>query len=186
MKSRIFARAISMLLGTFMVLSLAASNAQAAGAVPALLNKTIKVSFTAQRTLRRMDGSIVTPSINYQQLLYVSSAGRIFVRLTGQSVRGTRTGEAGPDDTTTPDGDARSASFQGNKIVLMSNRGGGARRMVISFDRNYSGCSVDLAFGKPNGGPFMQRGPRGGMAELISTSFSGQDCSIVEGNAFAN
>jgi hypothetical protein len=186
MKAMAFARSISKLVGTLMVLSLAPPDARAAGAPPALLNKTIKVSFTAQRTLRRMDGVILTPSINFQQLLYVSSAGRIFVRLTGQSARGTRTGEVGPDDRSTPDGEARTASFQSNKIVLISNRGCGARRMIISFDQNYSGCSIDLAFGKPGGGPFMRRGPRGGMAELISTSFSGQNCAIVEGNAFAN
>lgn len=152
-----------------------------------LHNKTIRVLYTVQNTLRRMDGSTVTPpGVSIEQLFYVSSAGRIFVKRTVTGRRGTRGGEVGPDDSTTNAGAARSASFQGGKLVSIASRGGGAGRTIVSFDPSYSSCTADQQYGKPEGQAMMRRGPRGGVAELVSTSFSGQSCSIAEGNQVAN
>ncbi|OQW56205.1 MAG: hypothetical protein A4S14_10575 [Proteobacteria bacterium SG_bin9] len=147
-----------------------------------LLNKTVRVSFTLTNTLRRPDGRMVTGGGNVQQLFYVSSAGRIFVK----RIAGGQTGEAGPGEATTNSGIARSASFQGGKLIAIANRGGGAGRTIVSFDPGFSSCTVDVLYGKPEGGSVTRRGPRGGILELISTSYSGQSCSIAEGNQVAN
>lgn len=147
-----------------------------------LLNKTVRVSFTLTNTLRRPDGRIVTGGKSVVQLFYVSSAGRIFVKriADGQS------GEAGPGEATTNSGIARSASFQGGKLIAIANRGGGAGRTIVSFEPSYASCTADMQYGKPEGQTVTRRGPRGGILELISTSYSGQSCSIMDGNQVAN
>ena len=147
-----------------------------------LLNKTVRVSFTVTNTLRRPDGRTVTGGTSAVLLFYVSSAGRIFVK----RMAGGRSGEAGPGEATTNAGVARSASFQGGRLIAIANRGGGAGRTIVSFDPGYASCTVNVQYGKPEGQAVTRRGPRGGILELISTSYSGQSCSIAEGNQVAN
>lgn len=177
-----FVRCIAIAFATALLVVLADAPAAAQAAPRQLLNKTVRVSFTLTNTLRRPDGRMVTGGGNVQQLFYVSSAGRIFVK----RIAGGRSGEAGPGEARTNDGTARSASFQGGKLVAIANRGGGAGRTVVSFDPSFSSCTVDVQYGKPEGQAVTRRGPRGGMLELISTSYSGQSCSIADGNQVAN
>lgn len=147
-----------------------------------LLNKTVRVSFALTNTLRRPDGRIVTGGTSVVQLFYVSSAGRIFVK----RIAGGRSGEAGPGEATTNAGIARSASFQGGRLIAIASRGGGAGRTVVSFDPGYASCTVDVQYGKPEGQTLIRRGRRGGILELLSTSYSGQSCAIMDGNQVAN
>lgn len=112
----------------------------------------------------------------------MSARPGIFVK----RIAGGRSGEAGPGEATTNSGIARSASFQGGRLIAIANRGGGAGRTIVSFDPGFSSCTVDVQYGKPEGQSVTRRGPRGGTLELISTSYSGQSCSIADGNQVAN
>lgn len=177
--------AIRCLAIAFAAASLVLADDVPAAAQPAprqLLGKTVRVSFVLTNTLRRPDGRMVTGGGPIVQLFYVSSAGRIFVK----RIAAGRSGEAGPDEATTNAGIARSASFHGGRLIAIAGRGGGAGRTVVSFDPSFASCTVDVQYGKPDGGRVTRRGPRGGVLELISTSYSGQSCSVADGNLVGN
>lgn len=174
--------AIAISFATVLLPFLADTPAFAEAAPRQLHNKTVRVSFTLTNTLRRPDGRLVTGGGPIVQLFYVSSAGRIFVK----RIAAGRSGEAGPNESRTNDGTARSASFQGSRLISVASRGGGAGRTMVSFDAGFSSCTVDVQYGRPEGQTVTRRGPRGATLELISTSYSGQSCSIAEGNRVAN
>jgi hypothetical protein len=120
-------------------------------------------------------------SFAVKRLIYVSGNGRFFVKVSVNS----RNTEVAPGDKT-PKGGARDVIFQGGKVVGMAQQGAGAGRMIISFDQNYSSCTVQAAFGKPQGQRIIFTNRKGRQVELLSVTNSGESCSIREGNAFAN
>jgi hypothetical protein len=126
-------------------------------------------------------GDTRSRSFSVHRLIYVSSAGRFFVKVSVNS----RDTEVGPGDKT-PKGGAREVTFQGGKIVGHSQKGGGAGQMVIRFDSSYASCTVDAAYGKPPGKHVTFTNRRGKQMELLSVTNSGESCSIRDGNALAN
>jgi hypothetical protein len=149
-----------------------------------LRNKTITVGWTVQRTVMTPRGEKQSPRFNQQRVIYVSSAGNVFIKSAVEGPGGTKEAEMAPGDKT-PKGGARAVQFVDGKLVAMAQRGIGAGRMVVSFDTSYSSCSVDLTFGRPAGEKMMFRNPRGVMVELLRVTYSDRRCSIQEGNAFA-
>ncbi len=144
-----------------------------------LRNKTITASWTASRSIMTPAGQR-TRQIQTERLIYVSSAGRAFVK---SSTSG-KSAELGPGDGT-PEGGSRKLQFMGDKLVALAALGSGAGRMTISFGAGFTSCTVALAVGKPASGHLMQRGPDGDAVEILSTEISNQACSVREGNHVA-
>ena len=155
----------------------------AGNAPPQLRDKTISVSWTTDRTFRMPNGRERHSSFTVNRTIYVSNAGRFFVKVSVAA----RDREAAPGDRQ-PNGGARDVTFTGGKIVGFAERGqgAGAGRMIISFDPGYSSCSVDVSFGTQAGKHMSFRNRKGMQVEVLDFRFSGQSCSIRNGNAFAN
>lgn len=155
------------------------------GAPAQLRNKTITVGWTAQRTVMTPRGERQSPPFIQQRIIYVSSQGNAFIKASVEGPRGAKEAELAPG-AATPMGGAREVQFIGGKLVAMAQKRGGAGRMIVSFDPSYSNCNVELTFGRPAGGTAMFRNRRGVLVELLGVTYSGQRCSIQEGNAFAH
>lgn len=158
----------------------------ASSAPQQIQNKTIMAAWSVESTLVAADGRIFTPTVRQQRVMYVSSTGRIFVKATVDTPRGSGSAEMAPGEKTA-DGGARNVRIEGGKIVAMAAlQGGAAGRMIVSFDQTYSTCTVDLIIGHSGSGAIMKRGRGGVPLEIRSQRISGQSCSVREGNAFAN
>ncbi len=92
-------------------------------------------------------------------------------------------------------GEARGMRFEGNTLV--ANRGyagaGGAgasgavvMRAVATFDGSYSSYTLNVMHGKENGDAIKRRGIDGIVREYLSITVTATNCSIQNGNGFAN
>jgi hypothetical protein len=88
----------------FVVFSFASANSENAPA--GLLNKTITISFVASGTSKFPDGHTINFNTSITRTIYVSSAGRLFMRNVVASANGRRSasGDFGPDDTGASEG----------------------------------------------------------------------------------
>lgn len=165
----------------FVVLSGPAS----AGAPQPLYDKSIQIAWTSSAVERSADGRTINPQINVGWTIYVSSAGRLFVR--GQrSVRG-RGGlhsDIAPGATTNRRGEPTGVRFVGKTLVGNVAYALGALHFVATFDQSFGGCTLQVVYGR-EGGKMMRRGIDGVSRQIVSVGVSGQTCSIHEGNAFA-
>ena len=155
----------------------------AGDAPPQLRNKTLSVSWTTERTFRLPNGRERHSAFTVNRTIYISGAGRFFVKVSVA----TRNAEVAPGDKQ-PHGGARDVTFSGGKIIGFAERGkgAGAGRMIISFDPSYSSCTVNVSFGTQPGKHLNFRNPKGMQVEVLDFHFSGESCSIHDGNAFAN
>ena len=152
----------------------------ALAAPPQLFNKTITISWTEAVQQKAPDGRLLNNQVTRQRTVYVSSAGRIFVRSNNRSKRGEQNSERGPGDAT-----VGSLNFQGNLLVGYAVNQGNARQLSVKFDSSFSSCTATVVWGKS--GPTQKwRGYDGVIYEILSVSVTGSNCSIQEGNAFAS
>lgn len=162
----------------------------AAGAPSQLYNKTITVSWTSSGTAKGADGRVINFNNSNVRTIYVSTAGRLFVRFNLNVNRRPsvgRSGESGPTDKTTSDGTARDIHFEGNRLIgTGAFHGGGARQFVATFDPGFSSCTASVTAGKSGSGPMIVKGPDGAMYSVDRMESTGATCSIQSGNAFAN
>lgn len=154
----------------------------AAGAPAAAMNKTITISFVATGMSKRTDGTTRGFNTTVSRMIYVSSAGRLFMRHTLTSGRASRGGDFDPNDARTGKG---SFQFRGNKLVGVIPFSSGARQITATFDPGFSSCTATVIEGH-SGGVIRRRGPDGAMYEVTSGSTTSVTCSIQNGNAFAN
>jgi hypothetical protein len=159
--------------------------AAVAAAAPAqLLNKTIVISWSRNVTEKRGNGTIINIHRDDTRQIYVSTAGRLFIRRTGQ-VRGLqRTKDVEPDVKTTPEG-SRDMRFDGNRLVLTSSQYSGATQLTIEFGPGFSTCTMKVVSGKEGGAPIVWRGLDGISYEVISNTVTSSSCEVREGNLFA-
>lgn len=160
-----------------------AAPARASDAPELLRNKTIFVSWTVHRDVMTAMGER-TPTVRVQRFIYVSSLGRAFVKSRLESPQGPIAHEMGPADSL-PQGGAREIDFVGNQLIAMAQRGSGAGRMIITFDASFTTCRVENELARPSSDRVTKRGPGGGTVQILSTDFSGQSCTIREGNLVA-
>jgi hypothetical protein len=159
--------------------------AWAAGAPAAAMNKTITISFTASGSAKGPDGDTKPFSTSVARIIYVSSAGRLFMRHTATANtkgRPTRGGDFDPNDTRAGKG---SFSFQGDKLVGVIPYAGGARQITASFDGSFSSCTASVIEGNAGSGSFKRKGPDGIVREISNATTSAPSCSIQSGNTFA-
>jgi hypothetical protein len=132
--------AISRLVRSSTLLALLWASAEAAASTPTLLyNKTILLSWSLDTVQRRPDGTIVSPRVDIERKIYVSTAGRLFVRTTTTAGKGTRTTEMAPEENRTPEGMARQLRFEGRRLVGHREYHSGTGQMTIDFDPNNIG-----------------------------------------------
>jgi len=162
-----------------------ASSACAAGVPAAAMNKTITISFTASGVGKTPDGASKPFSTSVTRMIYVSTAGRLFMRHTATANtkgRATRGGDFDPNDTRTGKG---SFNFQGDKLVGVIPYAGGARQITATFDAGFSSCTASAIEGNAGSGSFKRKGPDGIVREISNATTSAPSCSIQSGNAFA-
>lgn len=166
-------------------LALFFAQAAAADAPKPLYNKSVTIRWSEQTSQKNPDGRIVTPIIESERTVYISSAGRLFVRgkrsINNRNYSGGNQFEKGPNESAS----SGVLRFQGNQLVGTGLFNGFARRVVVSFDGNFSTCSGSVVYGRASG-PQTWQGFDGKTYELLSISVSGVSCSIREGNAFAD
>jgi hypothetical protein len=154
--------------------------ASSADAAPAgLLNKSITVSYAVTIPGKKADGSPVPGSRISTRTVYISSAGRIFARVSRRDGGAAETREAGPGES------GQAFHFAGDKLVGVMQFASGASQMTISFDAAGQSCSAVIVAGRDNGRPIRWKGVDGTMNEASGpATFSNISCSISPGNAF--
>ena len=162
-----------------LLLAIGASVAQAAGAPQAALDKTVTMSWTTSGTGVGPNGPISYSNTNIRTV-YISSAGRTFLRMQVSGHWATRTGDRGPDE-----GSSRgSVHFEGNQLVGVETFLSGARRYTATFDSGFSSCTVNVIDAKSGSANIKRRGPDGAMYDITSASTGAMSCAIQSGNAF--
>lgn len=160
------------------------SAAACAEAPRALYNKTVQLAWTANPVETSADGQTITPHVAVNWTIYVSTAGRLFVR--GARYVGGRGGysDNAPGATRTRLGEATGVRFVDNRLVGNLAYTMGALNFVVTFDPAFSGCTVHVTYGR-EAGKMARRGVDGVMRQIHSLTASGESCSVHEGNAFA-
>jgi hypothetical protein len=170
--------------------ALLAVAAKADNAPPQLLNKTIVLSWIVNTTARGPGGGVGSRQTNFQSLVYVSSAGRLFMRGTrsvnSRQFSGSRTVEFGPGDNTNKQGLAREMRFQGKQLVGHTAFQSGASQLAATFDAGFANCTLKVMFGKSGGAGMRLTGTDGVVYDVISIAATGETCAIRQGNAFAD
>jgi hypothetical protein len=163
-------------------LLLASVSAASAAAPQGLLNKTVTLHWGTSGMAKGADGRSTSFSNINTRMIYISSAGRTFLRMrVGSAGRSNaRQGELGPDDG----GSRGSVRLEGNRLVGVESFQSGARQYVATFDASFASCTLTIIDAKGDGGTIRRRGPNGAMYEVSNVSTNSPSCSIQAGNAF--
>lgn len=168
------------------VLDAGVANARSAPP-PQLFGKSIVVSWSETRSQRHLgDREWSNVSANHILSIYVSSAGRAFVRQlnTTRSGSGATDHVAGKGSGPYP---VRVPIFSGQMLTVVGTTRGGARRTVVEFDATYSSCSARSGTGFQHGRTSVSFSPiTKAYVEMRSVSVGNVTCSIQSGNVFSN
>lgn len=165
------------LLPLLALLSVLMAEAEAGSAPQQLHGKSITLSWSESGVFRR-DGSPVSNTYDLVRAVYISQAGRAFIRGTTSGRWGKMMKEHSPERTEVP------VDFAGNTVIMYQVNRGIARRIVITLNPAFSGCSAVVTVGKSGPGTKIE-GPNGVIYEVISMQPGAINCSIREGNALA-
>ena len=164
--------------------------ASAGPAPKQLYNKSVVIHWVESVLQKAPDGSSRNPQINSQRTVYVSSAGRLFIKgtrsINNRYFQGGNKTERGPDGSSSGTGGAQGGfTFEGSQLIGTAVFDGGARRVAVSFDPNFSSCTANVVYGKSGNANQKWKGFDGVTYELISVSVGAVGCSIKDGNPFA-
>lgn len=150
-----------------------------------LFNKTINVTWTQSIVTKLLaTGAYISATPHFERTIYISSAGRVFVRGIGTNTARAAVSnrvENGPEVTGT------TTTFQGNQVVNFGNRPGDgiAIRVTVSLDPSFSSCTAVVNVGKS--GPHAKvTGIDGSPRELVDVSVGVASCSVKSGNGLAS
>jgi hypothetical protein len=154
------------------------SAAMAAGAPAQLYNKSIDIFWGENTSNKRVsDGTVVNSANRLELIVYVSSAGRPFIRIASANNYHSRTREFAPEVA------GGHVNFQGNTLVMgAASKTGVARQITVTFDAGFSGCTVSVMSGKTGASPTW-KGFDGQPYEVLAVNVGSATCSIKEGNA---
>jgi hypothetical protein len=178
-------------LGASALAYLLPSLADADAVPPAAKGKSVLVTWTEDR-VQRFLGTAGHRQIHVDLSMtaYVSSAGRIFNRITAQIgglFGGTRSSDEVADDAS--DGFARRvARFEGRTLLVDAEFSGGARRIVVDFDGGFTSCTARIINGNESGAATrIEKGMvHGVMIEVLSITTGAAQCEIKDGNMFGS
>ena len=178
----------AILIQGFAITSLGCSSAFAE-APPQLHNKTIVMNWSEYRVQRADSGDISKTNTASSLLVYVSSSGRLFTRLSRKNSRRSNSNDVDPEGGNQRVGAGAAgnlrSSFEGQQLLIENSMKSGARQIQATFNSAFSGCNLQVRFGKEGGADIRHRGMDGRMYNIISTDVSAQSCSTKVGNVFA-
>jgi hypothetical protein len=169
---------LRVLFGFLMIVSTCGS--AHAAAPKQLYNKTVTITWGESGTYTRVsDGKSASPTGQFQLIVYISSAGRAFVRASAKAGTFGGTRERGPEQN------SNNVQFEGNNLVLTGASLGVARRILTSFDASFASCTTSVTIGKI-GPDATIVGFDGAVYKVISMLAGASGCSIRDGNALTN
>jgi hypothetical protein len=148
----------------------------AAEVPPQLLNKTITAKFTLQTNGHSEDGGTVSTPHLWIQTIYISSLGRVFMKVFSQN---------GPTEThyVAPGPGFR---WENGKLIREVYLVSGAQKETISFAADFQSCSLDVIVAKDRGKPRVWIGNDGKRwSSSDPVTFQNRGCSVSAGNALA-
>ena len=180
-------------LGAVAALSLLSVVAWAAPAPKEVNGKSIAVTWTESVTGRFGNEQLVrNVGRSYQMNIYVSSAGRPFVRVVqsgfggsyGYALRmpGSRSSDIAPGEPPSTAKEYR-VQFEGRSIVVYREFASGAHRIAVDVDGAGTACKASVVNGRQAGNALQRTEGRGPM-EISSVQVGAVSCSIREGNVF--
>jgi hypothetical protein len=163
-----------------------ASPAVAAPA-PDITGKSVLVNWTENRQVQRTDGSM-NVATSRELRIYISSAGRSFVRGTSAAGRFSSSSEQVGGSGANAGGGARAVHIDGHTIVVQTIFGNWARNLRVELTPGGSSCSAQMTVGKEVGSApkAFRSGMSGMMVEVHAVTVSGVTCAVQQGNVFAN
>jgi hypothetical protein len=167
-----------LLCATVLTIPFSATAAMAGAAPKQLYNKSIDIYWGENTSNKRdADGVVVNTAGRLQRIVYISSAGRPFIRASGGgSYVNEKNREFGPDVA------KGGTDFRGNQLVLTGHNMAVARQITINFDASFTSCTASVRAGKSGASP-KWIGFDGAPYELLSISIGSATCSIRDGNA---
>lgn len=153
----------------------------ALGAPAGLLDKTVTMSWSSSGSGTRADGTQRSFSNLNTRVVYISSAGRTFLRMEVRGRKAARGADVGPGEG----GSRGSVRLEGNRLVGAETFASGARQYIATFDSGFSSCTLSVIDAKAGGSKIQRKGPDGAMYVIDSVSTGSPSCSIQSGNAFA-
>jgi hypothetical protein len=152
----------------------------AAAAPAGLLDKAIRVSYSASAPFAGSNGRARLGWRSFELTLYISGAGRIFERRVGTGKKGQEERENEPAITQS------TFRFLGSQLVRTAGSDKSASQVTISFDSNFQSCTVDVVIAGPEGGTRAWTSLNGEKRIALGpATVSGQSCSVQSGNPFA-
>ena len=156
-----------------------------------LLGKSVSISWNETRE-QKWPGESQLRHVNRNGdlIIYVSSAGRVFNRLSygGGGGRGKAKYKGSSDQVGGGGSDGfenRVVNFQGQSLSLHTPMSGGVRAINVSFSDGFTGCTASVLTGKEGSGKIVMKSLGSGKEfEIHSISTGGAHCSISEGNLF--
>ena len=170
-----------------LLLTFAAVSICAAETPRPLFGKTVVMGWNEFRVQRCDDGQLKRGHTASSLLVYVSESGRLFTRLNRRGGRG----GANSNDLDPEGGNKRSGTgsagnlntrFEGSVLAIQNSMKSGARRIQATFSGGFTGCSLQVRFGKEGGSEIRHRTMDGKMCNIVSTDVSGNACSVRNGN----
>ncbi len=155
---------------------IAASTAHAAPSDA--FNKTVTMSWSTSGMATSEDGQQRSYTNINTRTVYISSAGRTFLRKSLRGQKAGRSGEVGPGEASNG-----SVSLQGNRLVGTEAFASGARQYIATFDPSFASCTLQVIDAKGGDAAIKRKGPDGRMYTVTATTGS-PSCSIQSGNAF--
>lgn len=161
------------------VLILVCAHSFAHAAAPKeLYNKTVTVTWTESGTYTRVsDGKSANPTGRFKAIVYISSAGRLFVRASSTNGNFSSSAERGREHN--------NVQFEGDKLVMTAVSIGIARRLVTTFDASFGSYTTSVTIGKLSPNAKIVGFDRE-IYKVISMQAGGASCAIANGNALAN
>jgi hypothetical protein len=170
-----------MLVWVFALLPGAESHAQP----EPLRGRSIILSWQDARTVEdTATGQVHDTTQTSNVKLYIGSTGRVFSDFFRQSGRGSN------DVSGISDSGKQFLNWKFGEGSLVADQHfvSGARRVVISFDSGYKGCSIRVLHGKEVGSQsitYRNFNRAGQIFEVLSIKVTATSCAVRDGNVFA-
>jgi hypothetical protein len=163
-----------------------ATIAAAQTAPSTLRGKSVVVSWTEQRSLRRVgEANFRETSTLFSVSIYISSAGRPFSRISASPGRISGSADYVGVSGSSNSGGARQVTFRGNSLSMTTSMtSGGARNVTVDFSG--SGCTARVITAKQVGSQMIRSKSlaSGAAIEIRSVAVVGTRCSVRDGNVF--
>jgi hypothetical protein len=172
------------------VLALAAINTPAWAATPRqLYGKSVLISYTTTQMARTAGTNEPFHAQTFQKQLsvYISTAGRPFLRNTTTNRSGTGSIEQVGASGSTQLGQPSSVQFRGQSLVITFVFLSGAIHVQADFGPDFTSCTTNVIRGIGTGNKTMTvKSLTGGIFEVQSSTTTGATCTIRDGNVFAD